>query len=85
MSKSEGQKMKLFALKEILEQETDANHGISMSRILELLKLRGTAKHEMQKMLHFVVDICHFPGYNDFISPQLILPLHSTTLLLCDQ
>ena len=41
MSKSEGQKMKLFALKEILEQETDATHGISMSRILELLKLRG--------------------------------------------
>jgi hypothetical protein len=27
MSKSEGQKMNLFAFKEILEQETDANHG----------------------------------------------------------
>ena len=41
MSKSEGQKMKLFALKEILEQETDANHGITMARILELLSMRG--------------------------------------------
>lgn len=33
--------MKLFALKEILEQETDANHGITMKRILELLDARG--------------------------------------------
>ena len=41
MSKSEGQKMKLFALKEILEQETDANHGIPMKRIIELLDARG--------------------------------------------
>ena len=41
MSKSEGQKMKLFALKEILEQETDANHGVTMARILELLSMRG--------------------------------------------
>ena len=41
MSKSEGQKMKLFALKDILEQETDANHGIPMKRILQLLEDRG--------------------------------------------
>ncbi|MBE5767726.1 MAG: WYL domain-containing protein [Clostridiales bacterium] len=39
--KSEGQKMKLFALKEILETETDADHGIDMKRILELLSMRG--------------------------------------------
>jgi len=41
MAKSEGQKMKLFILKEILEKETDATHGITMARILELLSMRG--------------------------------------------
>ena len=39
--KSEGQKMKLFVLKEILEKETDMDHGITMARILELLSMRG--------------------------------------------
>lgn len=41
MAKSEGQKMKLFALKELLEQETDSQHGITMARILELMELKG--------------------------------------------
>ena len=41
MAKSEGQKMKLFVLKDILERETDATHGITMARILELLSMRG--------------------------------------------
>jgi len=41
MAKSEGQKMKLFILKDILERETDATHGITMARILELLAMRG--------------------------------------------
>jgi len=39
--KSDGQKVKLFALKEILEKETDAEHGITMWRILKLLEERG--------------------------------------------
>jgi len=39
--KSEGQKMKLFVLKDILEKETDMDHGITMARILELLSMRG--------------------------------------------
>ena len=39
--KADGQKMKLFVLKEILEQETDAKHGITMARILELLSIKG--------------------------------------------
>ena len=39
--RAEGQKMKLFVLKEILEQETDAKHGITMARILELLSIKG--------------------------------------------
>lgn len=33
--------MKLFVLKEILEREIDATHGITMARILELLFMRG--------------------------------------------
>lgn len=41
MAKSEGQKMRLFALKDILEQETDEKNGITMERIRELLRLRG--------------------------------------------
>jgi len=36
--KREGQKMRLFALKAILERETDDHHGIGMERILELLR-----------------------------------------------
>lgn len=39
--KAEGQKMKLFALKKILEQETDSQHGITMARILELMAIEG--------------------------------------------
>ena len=39
--KAEGQKMKLFALKKILEQETDSQHGITMARILDLMTIEG--------------------------------------------
>ena len=39
--KREGQKMKLFALRDIFERETDEHHGITMARILELLSLQG--------------------------------------------
>ena len=39
----EGQKMRLFALKEILERETDDKHSIRMERILQILK----TKYEM--------------------------------------
>lgn len=39
--KSSQQKMKLFALKDILERETDGIHGITMGRILELLEMQG--------------------------------------------
>ena len=39
--KTEGQKLKLFLLKEILETETDVEHGITMKRILECLSMHG--------------------------------------------
>lgn len=41
MTKPEGQKMKLFVLRDILERETSATHGITMTRILEILSMRG--------------------------------------------
>lgn len=39
--KSEGQKLKLFTLKRILEENTDEHHGLTMQRILELLSMNG--------------------------------------------
>jgi len=41
MSKNKNQKLKLFYLKQILEEYTDADHGITMNRIQELLGMRG--------------------------------------------
>ena len=41
MSKNENQRMKLLHVKEILEKHTDADHGITMDRILEYLSMRG--------------------------------------------
>ena len=41
MAKNENQRMKLLHVKEILEKHTDADHGITMVRILELLSMRG--------------------------------------------
>lgn len=41
MAKNKNQKLKLIYLKQILEEYTDADHGITMDRILELLKMRG--------------------------------------------
>ena len=35
------QKLKLLRVKEILERETDSEHGIQMDRILDLLAMRG--------------------------------------------
>lgn len=41
MPKSDGQKMKLFVLKEILERETDDQHSITMEQIIKKLEARG--------------------------------------------
>lgn len=45
--KREGQKMRLFALKEILERETDDKHSITMDRILQLLKTKYVRLHKV--------------------------------------
>lgn len=41
MPKNKNQRLKLLYLKQILEEYTDADHGITMDRILELLSMRG--------------------------------------------
>ncbi len=41
MSKGKNQRLKLLYLKQILEEYTDADHGITIKRIQELLGLRG--------------------------------------------
>ena len=68
MSKSEGQKMRIFALKEILERETDETHGITMQRILELLEMRGI--HAERKSIYD--DLRAFREYDvlDVTEPQ---------------
>jgi len=50
--KREGQKMRLFALKEILERETDDKHSITMDRILQLLE----TKYDMQAERKSIYD-----------------------------
>ena len=50
--KREGQKMRLFALKELLERETDDKHSITMDRILQLLK----TKYEMEAERKSIYD-----------------------------
>ena len=48
--KREGQKMRLFALKEILERETDDKHSITMERILQLLQTQYDMKAERKSI-----------------------------------
>ena len=47
--KREGQKMRLFAVKEILERETD-KHSITMDRILQLLQTKYDMKAERKSI-----------------------------------
>ena len=48
--KREGQKMRLFAVKEILERETDDKHSITMDRILQLLQTKYDMKAERKSI-----------------------------------
>ena len=48
--KREGQKMRLFALKELLERETDDKHSITMDRILQLLQTKYDMKAERKSI-----------------------------------
>lgn len=64
MSKSENQKMKLVALKEILEHETDESHGLSMADLIGALQQRyditaerKSVKSDMDTINEFYEDI----------------------------
>lgn len=68
MAKSEGQKLKLLYIKELLEQQSDENHPISVQQILEYLKSRDiTAErksiyNDIICLQDFGMDILHKPG-----------------------
>jgi len=66
--KSDGQKVKLFALKEILEKETDAEHGITMWRILKLLEERGI--HAERKSIYDDLRALRDNDILDVTTPQ---------------
>jgi len=68
MSKGKNQRLKILALKEILEQETDTNHGITMKRIIELLSMRGITAE--RKSIYEDLNDLRVYNYLDVTTPQ---------------
>lgn len=68
MAKSEGQKLKLLYLKELLENESDETHPVSTQKIIEHLRAHGiTAERkavysDIECLQEFGMDIIHKPG-----------------------
>ena len=68
MAKSEGQKLKLLYIKELLEQQSDEAHPVNVQQILEYLCARDiTAErkaiyHDILCLQSFGMDILHKPG-----------------------
>lgn len=68
MAKSEGQKLKLLYLRELLENESDENHPISTQRIIEYLGAhsitaeRKAVYNDIECLQEFGMDILHKPG-----------------------
>lgn len=52
---TKNQRLKLLKIKEILERETDSEHGIQMDRILDLLAIRGVFAE--RKSIYTDIDI----------------------------
>lgn len=67
--KREGQKMRLFALKEILERETDDKHSITMDNILRLLDTKYRIKAE-RKSIYDDTRAFRESGFLDVTPPQ---------------
>ena len=67
--KREGQKMRLLALKAILERETDDHHGISMERILELLREEYGIEAE-RKSIYDDMRVLRESDFLDVTPPQ---------------
>lgn len=87
MSKTEGQKLKLLYLKELLEQQSDEDHPLSAARLIEYLATkniqaeRKAIYNDIQCLQEFGMDILLRPGKNggyylasrDFELPELKL------------
>lgn len=69
MPKNENQKIKLIALKEIFEQETDENHGLTMAQLMEKLD-RRSIKCERKSVKGDMDTINDFYGDVEIIGPQ---------------
>ena len=69
MPKTDGQKMKLFALKEILERETDERHSITMEQIISMLKSRYDITAE-RKSIYSDMAAFRETGFLDITTPQ---------------
>lgn len=69
MSKTDGQKMKLFALKEVLERETDERHSITMEQIITMLKSRYDITAE-RKSIYSDMAAFRETGFLDITTPQ---------------
>ena len=66
--KREGQKMRILELKDILERETDDQHGITMARILELLSMRGIKAE--RKSIYDVLRALEEAEVLEIVGPQ---------------
>jgi len=87
MAKSEGQKLKLLYIKELLEMQSDENHPINVQQIQnyltahEITAERKAIYNDIQCLQSFGMDIIHKPGRNggyflasrDFEMPELKL------------
>ena len=87
MGRSEGQKLKLLYLKELLEDQSDENHPVSTQQILDYLATyqikaeRKAIYHDIACLQEFGMDILLKPGRNggyylasrDFELPELKL------------
>lgn len=70
MARSEGQKLKLLYLKELLENESDEKHPVNTQRIIEYLASHGITSerkaiyNDIECLQDFGMDIIHKAGRN---------------------
>lgn len=70
MSKSEGQKLKILYIKELLERYSDEDHPVNVQQILDYLTQRGISAerkaiyNDILCLQDFGMDIVHKPGRN---------------------
>ena len=70
VAKSENQKKKILYLKDFLERETDADHSVSMTQILEYLEAHGinaerkSVYSDVQALQEYGMDIVPIRGKN---------------------